>query len=50
MFELLRDLVTLHGKSVVAVRPDRGLARQMPHRIPIDGRLVKDERLTTVSG
>jgi lipoprotein-releasing system ATP-binding protein len=41
VFELLRDLVTLHGKSVVAVTHDRGLARQIQHRIQIDGRLVK---------
>jgi lipoprotein-releasing system ATP-binding protein len=46
VFELLRDLVTSHGKSVVAVTHDISLAKQMKRRIHVvDGRLLKDEQL-----
>jgi lipoprotein-releasing system ATP-binding protein len=46
VFDLLRDLVTLHGKTVVAVTHDLNLAQQMQRRIHIvDGKLVKDDRL-----
>jgi len=49
VFELLRDLVTAHGKSVVAVTHDLDLARQMQRRLHVvDGRLATDERLTPV--
>jgi lipoprotein-releasing system ATP-binding protein len=48
VFELLRDLVTLHGKSVVAVTHDIKLAKQMKRRIHIvDGQLLKDEQLSS---
>lgn len=48
VFELLRDLVTLHGKSVVAVTHDIKLAKQMKRRLHIvDGQLFKDEQLST---
>ena len=48
VFEVLRDLVTLRGKTVVAVTHDLNLASQMHRRIHvIDGRLAKDE--TSVS-
>jgi len=47
VFELLRDLVTTHGKAVVAVTHDLDLARQMHRRVHVvDGRLATDERLT----
>jgi lipoprotein-releasing system ATP-binding protein len=48
VFEVLRDLVTLRGKTVVAVTHDLNLASQMHRRIHVvDGRLAKDE--TSVS-
>jgi lipoprotein-releasing system ATP-binding protein len=48
VFAILRDLVTLHGKSVVAVTHDLDLASQMDRRIHIvDGRVDKDERVTS---
>lgn len=43
VFGILRDLVALHGKTVVAVTHDLGLAAQMHRRIHVvDGRLEKD--------
>jgi lipoprotein-releasing system ATP-binding protein len=46
VFGILRDLVALHGKSVVAVTHDLNLAAQMHRRIHIvDGRVQKDERV-----
>jgi lipoprotein-releasing system ATP-binding protein len=44
VFSILRELVTQHGKSVVAVTHDLKLAAQMDRRIHIvDGRVGKDE-------
>ncbi len=44
VFGILRDLVMLRGKTVVAVTHDLNLASQMHRRIHIvDGRLTKDE-------
>lgn len=46
VFGLLRDLVALRGKTVVAVTHDLNLASQMHRRINIvDGRLAKDENV-----
>jgi len=46
VFGILRDLVTLRGKTVVAVTHDLSLASQMHRRIHVvDGRLAKDETL-----
>jgi lipoprotein-releasing system ATP-binding protein len=48
VFGILRDLVTLRGKTVVAVTHDLNLASQMHRQIRIvDGRLTLDERLAT---
>ena len=45
VFGILRDLVALRGKTVVAVTHDLNLASQMHRRVRIvDGRLAKDER------
>lgn len=44
VFGILRDLVTLRGKTVVAVTHDLNLAAQMQRRVHIiDGRLAQDE-------
>ncbi|MGJ5149784.1 MULTISPECIES: ABC transporter ATP-binding protein [unclassified Bradyrhizobium] len=44
VFGILRDLVTLRGKTVVAVTHDLNLAAQMQRRVHIiDGRLAPDE-------
>jgi lipoprotein-releasing system ATP-binding protein len=44
VFGILRDLVTLRGKTVVAVTHDLNLASQMHRRIHVvDGRLAEDE-------
>ncbi|MDP1584619.1 MAG: ABC transporter ATP-binding protein [Bradyrhizobium sp.] len=44
VFGILRDLVALHGKTVVAVTHDLNLASQMHRRIHVvDGRLANDE-------
>jgi lipoprotein-releasing system ATP-binding protein len=44
VFEILRDLVTRHGKTVVAVTHDLGLATRMTRRVDlIDGTIVSDE-------
>jgi lipoprotein-releasing system ATP-binding protein len=46
VFGILRDLVTLRGKTVVAVTHDVNLASQMHRRVHVvDGRLAKDETL-----
>ena len=47
VFDILRDLVTSYGKTVVAVTHDVELARQVRRRLHIvDGALDKDERIT----
>ena len=47
VFAILRGLVTLRGKTVVAVTHDLNLASQMHRRLHIvDGRLANDETLT----
>jgi lipoprotein-releasing system ATP-binding protein len=44
VFAILRDLVTLRGKTVVAVTHDLNLASQMQRRVHVvDGRLGKDQ-------
>jgi lipoprotein-releasing system ATP-binding protein len=44
VFELLRDLVDKHGKTVVAVTHDLGLAERMDRHIELlDGSVVADE-------
>jgi lipoprotein-releasing system ATP-binding protein len=44
VFDILRDLVTRGGKTVVAVTHDLNLAAQMHRRIHVvDGRIVSDE-------
>jgi len=46
VFEILRDLVTQHGKTVVAVTHDLDLASRMCRQIRIvDGHLTMDEKL-----
>ncbi len=46
VFEMLRDLVMVYGKTVVAVTHDVELAKQMHRRLHIvDGALEKDERM-----
>ena len=43
VFDILHDLVTLHGKTVVAVTHDLDLAARMQRRIHVvDGRLAAD--------
>lgn len=50
VFGILRDLVALRGKTVVAVTHDLNLAAQMHRRIHVvDGRLAKDAKVA-VSG
>ena len=50
VFGILSDLVALHGKTVVAVTHDLNLASQMNRRVHVvDGRVVKDERLTAAA-
>jgi lipoprotein-releasing system ATP-binding protein len=45
VFEVLRDLVEKHGKTVVAVTHDLGLAERMDRHIELlDGRVVADEQ------
>lgn len=47
VFEVLRDLVEKHGKTVVAVTYDLGLAERMDRHIELlDGRIVGDEQHT----
>lgn len=47
VFEVLRDLVEKHGKTVVAVTHDLGLAERMDRHIELlDGRIVGDEQHT----
>jgi lipoprotein-releasing system ATP-binding protein len=51
VFGILRDLVTLHGKTVVAVTHDLNLASQMHRRIHVvDGRLAKHDQLAASGG
>jgi lipoprotein-releasing system ATP-binding protein len=48
VFEILRDLVAVNGKTVVAVTHDLGLAAQMHRQLRIvDGCLQRDERVAT---
>ena len=43
VFQILRDLVDRHGKTVVAVTHDLGLAERMDRRVHlVDGRIVAD--------
>jgi lipoprotein-releasing system ATP-binding protein len=50
VFGILRDLVALNGKTVVAVTHDLNLASQMQRRIRIvDGRLAGDELIAAAS-
>ena len=49
VFEVLRDLVDNHGKTVVAVTHDLGLAERMDRHIELlDGRITGDEHHQTV--
>jgi ABC-type lipoprotein export system ATPase subunit len=51
VFGILRDLVTLHGKTVVAVTHDLNLASQMHRRIHVvDGRLAKHDQVAASDG
>ena len=44
VFEILRDLVVRHGKTVVAVTHDLGLAARMTRRVHlVDGAIATDE-------
>jgi lipoprotein-releasing system ATP-binding protein len=48
VFDILQDLVTFHGKTVVAVTHDLALAARMHRRIHVvDGRLEKDALAAT---
>ncbi|MBN9000552.1 MAG: ATP-binding cassette domain-containing protein, partial [Rhizobiales bacterium] len=50
VFDILRDLVTLGGKTVVAVTHDLSLAAQMHRRIHVvDGQIVSDEAAAPVA-
>jgi lipoprotein-releasing system ATP-binding protein len=50
VFDILRDLVTEHGKTVVAVTHDLNLAAQMHRQIRIiDGRLTKDAPISATT-
>ena len=50
VFEILRDLVVRHGKTVVAVTHDLGLAARMTRRVQlVDGMIASDEAAQTVS-
>ena len=45
VFAVLRELVDKHGKTVVAVTHDLGLAARMDRHVELlDGRIVADER------
>lgn len=47
VFAILRELVDRHGKTVVAVTHDLGLAERMDRRVQlVDGAIVTDERGT----
>lgn len=49
VFDLLRSLVDVRGKTVVAVTHDLALAERMDRRVHIvDGRIVADEKTTPV--
>ena len=50
VFDILRDLVTLHGKTVVAVTHDLALAAKMQRRIHVvDGRLATETAVATTA-
>jgi lipoprotein-releasing system ATP-binding protein len=50
VFDILRGLVTEHGKTVVAVTHDLNLAAQMQRQIRIiDGRLTKDAPISATT-
>lgn len=50
VFDILRDLVTKHGKTVVAVTHDLNLAAQMQRQIHIiDGRLTGDAPISATA-
>ncbi len=45
MFEVLHELVEKHGKTVVAVTHDLGLAARMDRHVELlDGQIVADEQ------
>jgi lipoprotein-releasing system ATP-binding protein len=47
VFQILRDLVDRHGKTVVAVTHDRGLAERMDRRVElVDGGIVENAAAT----
>jgi lipoprotein-releasing system ATP-binding protein len=50
VFGILRDLVVRHGKTVVAVTHDLGLAARMTRRVQlVDGMIASDEAAQAVS-
>ena len=50
VFEILRDLVVRHGKTVVAVTHDLGLAARMTRRVQlVDGMIASDEAAQAIS-
>jgi lipoprotein-releasing system ATP-binding protein len=50
VFQILRDLVDKHGKTVVAVTHDLGLAERMDRRIQLaDGAIVGDSSVAAHS-
>jgi lipoprotein-releasing system ATP-binding protein len=51
VFQILRDLVDQHGKTIVAVTHDRGLAKRMDQQVElVDGGIVGSKAVTHVSG
>ena len=51
VFQILRELVDRHGKTVVAVTHDRGLAARMDQRVElVDGGMVEDKAMTHTNG
>jgi len=51
VFQILRDLVDQHGKTIVAVTHDRGLAKRMDQQVElVDGGIVGNNAMTHVSG
>ena len=50
VFGILRDLVDVYGKTVVAVTHDLALAARMDRRVELmDGTIVADERIRTAA-
>ena len=51
VFQILRDLVDQHGKTIVAVTHDRGLAARMDQQVElVDGGIVGNKAMTHGSG